>query len=113
MLFYEEPVITSYFGENRPEYDGTEYHFGIDIYTPVGTGIFASNGGVVSYVNETRSYGIMIIIDHNNGIQTCYPHLSEVFVDVGDKVYQGQNICTVQAIRELLRHRLHFEVRVK
>ncbi|MHB1152117.1 MAG: M23 family metallopeptidase [Eubacteriales bacterium] len=111
MALIEEPVITSYFGECRPEYDGDAYHFGIDIQVDEGTEIYASNGGVVSYVNRTNSYGIMIIIDHDGGIQTCYPHLCETFVEIGDKVYQGQNIALSGNTGVSTNPHLHFEVR--
>ncbi len=112
IIFLDEPVITSYFGERRPEFDGDLYHFGIDMQTAVGTEIYASNGGVVSYVRRTYSYGIMIIIDHDGGIQTCYPHLSETFVEIGDKVYQGQNIALSGNTGVSTNPHLHFEVRL-
>lgn len=111
MALLEEPVITSPFAECRPEYDGDSYHFGIDIQIDEGTEIYASNGGTVSYVNRTNSYGIMIIIDHDGGVQTCYPHLSETFVTIGEKVYQGQNIALSGNTGVSTNPHLHFEVR--
>lgn len=112
MVLLDEPAVTSIFAERRPEYDGDSYHFGIDIQTDEGTEIYASNGGTVSYVSRTNSYGIMIIIDHDGGVQTCYPHLSETFVAIGDKVYQGQNIALSGNTGVSTAPHLHFEVRV-
>ena len=112
MLLYNEPAVTSPFGECRPEFDGTAYHFGIDIQTDTGTNVYASNGGTVSYAKKTKSCGLMIIIDHDGGIQTCYAHLSESFVKVGDKVYQGQNIAQSGNTGSSTAPHLHFEVRL-
>ncbi len=107
-----EPVITSVFGECRPLYDGDAYHFGIDLQVDEGTEVFASNGGIVSYVNRTHSYGIMIIIDHGSGIQTCYAHLSDSSVDAGEIVYQGQQIALSGNSGVSTRPHLHFEIRL-
>lgn len=112
LVLPDEPAVTSVFAERRPEYDGDSYHFGIDIQIDEGTEIYASNGGTVSYVNRTGSYGIMIIIDHDGGVQTCYPHLSEAFVAIGDKVYQGQNIALSGNTGVSTNPHLHFEVRL-
>lgn len=107
-----EPVITSVFGECRPLYDGNAYHFGIDLQVDEGTEVLASNGGTVSYVNRTNSYGIMIIIDHESGIQTCYAHLGEAMVEVGEIIYQGQKIALSGNTGVSTRPHLHFEMRL-
>lgn len=112
MLLCEKPAVTSPYGDIRPEFDGTAYHFGIDIQTDTGTNVYASNGGTVSYVNQTNSCGLMIIIDHDGRVQTCYAHLSEALVELGDKVYQGQNIALSGNTGSSTAPHLHFEVRL-
>ncbi|MDD4774546.1 MAG: peptidoglycan DD-metalloendopeptidase family protein [Eubacteriales bacterium] len=113
LTLIEEPVITSDYEECRPEYDGDLFHFGIDIQVDRGTEIYASNGGTVSYVYQTNSYGIMVIIDHDGGIQTCYAHLSEALVEIGDHINQGQVIALSGNTGVSTAPHLHFEVRAE
>ena len=60
-------------------FDFTSYHLGIDIAAATGTPIVASDSGTVIYAgwNDT-GYGYMVEIDHNNGYQTLYGHMSSV-----------------------------------
>lgn len=114
-VYYDgEPIITSYYGARRPEYDGGGYHLGIDIYKPVGTDVYAADGGVVSYVDFTSSYGNMIIIDHDGDqFQTVYAHLDYSLVQVGDLVYGGQLIAKSGQSGAASGPHLHFEVRTE
>ena len=104
--------ISSHYGDYRPEFDGDAFHFGIDLVCDEGTPVFASDGGKVSYVGQTPSYGIMVIIDHYNNLQTAYAHLSESLVEVGDDVYQGQNIALSGNTGTTTAPHLHFEIRL-
>jgi hypothetical protein len=113
---YKFPVrskfhFSSLYGEQRAQFDGDSFHYGVDIVVDEGTPIFASDGGRVSYVNTTPSYGTMIIIDHANYIQTCYAHLSETCVNVGDWVYQWQHIAYSGNTGVSTAPHLHFEMR--
>ncbi|NLB16961.1 MAG: peptidoglycan DD-metalloendopeptidase family protein [Clostridiales bacterium] len=113
---YKFPVrsefhYSSLYGEQRVQFDGDSFHYGIDIVVDEGTPVFASDGGRVSYVNTTPSYGTMIIIDHANYMQTCYAHLSEACVNVGDWVYQWQHIAYSGNTGVSTAPHLHFEMR--
>ena len=68
-------------------------HYGIDIAAKKGTKIKSSATGIVT-MSETDLYytGGTIIMDHGHGISTIYSHLSEINVNVGDKVFQGDVI---------------------
>ena len=70
-------------------------------------------GGVVTFAggNPCCSYGYYVVIDHGNGFQTLYAHLSSIAVSVGEVVAQGQYIGAVPAPRVTppALH-LHFEV---
>jgi murein DD-endopeptidase MepM/ murein hydrolase activator NlpD len=55
-------------------------------------------------------YGLMVVIDHNNGMQTLYAHLNEIFVEAGTAVTQGQTIGTVGATGRATGPHLHLEV---
>lgn len=69
-------------------------HYGIDIdgYGHDGGNIVACDGGVVTTVGYNSGYGNYIIVDHGNGMQTLYAHMSDTAVTVGTTVGQGQTI---------------------
>jgi murein DD-endopeptidase MepM/ murein hydrolase activator NlpD len=112
-LYYDEaPVITSYYGSYRPQFDANGYHRGLDIYLPMRSDILAAEGGIVTTVDRTPSYGIRIIIDHDGtNFQTLYAHLDQALVKKGDKVYAGQLIAKSGATGNVTGPHLHFEVR--
>jgi murein DD-endopeptidase MepM/ murein hydrolase activator NlpD len=59
-------------------------HRGIDIATPTGTPIAASDGGTVVYAGwNSGGYGNLVIIDHGNGFQTYYAHQTLIAVENG------------------------------
>jgi murein DD-endopeptidase MepM/ murein hydrolase activator NlpD len=86
-------------------------HRGIDIYRPTGYAIYAADGGTVVLVSWlTYSYGYHIIIDHGNGLETLYAHMSEIEVEVGQVVTQGQEVGKVGTTGRVTGPHLHFEV---
>lgn len=88
-------VVTSRFGWRIHPITGEErYHNGMDIdgYGHDGGAIVACDDGVVSLAQWSDSYGNYIIIDHGNGMQTLYAHMSGFAVSVGDTVTKGQTI---------------------
>jgi len=94
------------------DYAPNANHFGIDIAGNVGNPIFASDHGVVVYAGwNDWGYGNMIVIDHGNGWQTLYAHLSEVSVSCGQSVYQGAQIATLGSTGNSSGPHLHFEMR--
>ncbi len=94
---------------------GNDYwsgHLGIDIAGGVGDSVWASDSGVVVFAGwATGGYGYMIMIDHGNGYQTLYAHLSNVSAYCGQSVYQGQHIGGVGSTGNSTGSHLHFEVR--
>jgi len=93
-------------------FDFTSYHLGIDIAASTGTPISASDSGTVIYAgwNDT-GYGYMVEIDHNNGFQTLYGHMSSLAVRCGDNVGAGQYIGAAGSTGRSTGAHLHFEVR--
>lgn len=93
-------------------FDFTSYHLGIDIAASTGTPISASDSGTVIYAgwNDT-GYGYMVEIDHNNGYQTLYGHMSSVGVRCGDNVGAGQYIGSAGSTGRSTGAHLHYEVR--
>jgi murein DD-endopeptidase MepM/ murein hydrolase activator NlpD len=85
-------------------------HEGIDLAAPIGTPVYAADGGVVIWVGVRGSYGKMIQIDHGAGYVTYYGHLSKYNIKVGDKVYKGQKIGAVGSTGRSTGPHLHFEI---
>lgn len=86
-------------------------HTGVDVSTQPGAPVYASDGGTVTKAGRYDAYGICIIIKHGNGYETYYAHLSKVNVNVGDKVYKGQEIGLSGATGRVTGPHLHFEIR--
>lgn len=86
------------------------YHRGIDIARPSNYKIKASDNGVVTFAGWDGSYGKKIVINHKNGYETLYAHLSEIHVSVGQVVPQGAVIGKMGSTGNSTGVHLHFEV---
>jgi LysM repeat protein len=90
---------------------GEPSHMGIDLAAKTGAGIYAADNGVVIFAGwNTWGYGNMIQIDHGNGWQTLYGHLSQINVVCGQPVYQGNLIGLAGATGNAYGAHLHFEM---
>ena len=89
-------------------------HNGIDIAAKVGEQVRAAESGTVTKVLKDELFGVVVTIDHGNGILTNYANLqSEDFIKVGTKVKKGDIIGGVGksgALEEMAEPHLHFEV---
>ena len=105
--------ITSSFGKARI-YNSTlnGYHSGTDFRAKIGTPIIASNEGKVVLAYDRFYSGKSIIIDHGQGIYTCYYHLSEFKVKEGDMVSKAQVIGLSGDTGRITGPHLHFSARV-
>lgn len=87
-------------------------HPAIDIAGSIGNAIFATDSGVIVYAGwSIYGYGNLIVIDHGNGWQSAYAHLSAVHVTCGESVYQGQVIGGLGSTGNSSGAHLHFELR--
>jgi LysM repeat protein len=87
-------------------------HLGIDIAGSSGDGVFASDSGVIVFAGWAYGgYGNMVMIDHGNGYQTLYGHLSSISAGCGQSVYTGTYIGAVGSTGNSTGPHLHFEVR--
>ena len=87
-------------------------HTGLDFPSPVGTEIHAAAAGVVRTAEMHPEYGLMLEIDHGNGLMTRYGHTSKILVKVGDLVKRGQVVADVGTTGRSTGPHLHFEVLV-
>ncbi len=85
--------ITSTFGTARM-YNQTlkSYHSGTDFRAPIGTPLHATNDGVVVIAKDRYYAGKSVVIDHGEGLYSCYYHLSKIDVNTGDMIKQGEVI---------------------
>lgn len=105
--------ITSSFGKARV-YNSTlnGYHSGTDFRAKIGTPIVASNAGKVVLAQDRFYSGNSVIIDHGQGIYTCYYHLSEFKVKKGDIVDKSQVLGLSGDTGRITGPHLHFSARV-
>jgi murein DD-endopeptidase MepM/ murein hydrolase activator NlpD len=88
------------------------YHMAVDIANQSRPPVVASDGGIVSYAGcLTWGYGCHVIINHADGFQTLYGHLSVYNVNTGDKVGRGQVIGRMGSTGRSTGTHTHFEVR--
>jgi len=93
-------------------YDVKTNHLAIDLAANLGDNIYAADGGVIVYAGwNNYGYGNMIMIDHGNGFQTLYAHLSKLWVGCGAGVNKGQDIAAAGATGNASGPHLHFEIR--
>lgn len=96
-----------------PIYRTPHFHSGMDFSAKIGTDIYATGNGKVTYASWKQGYGNCVIIDHGYGYQTVYGHLSKFKVRVGQKVTRGEVIGEVGNTGKSTGPHLHYEVIVR
>lgn len=101
--------LTSPFGKRNDPFTGAvSCHYGIDMAAPTGTPIKAAMSGKVVFSGFSGLYGNYIIIDHLNGYQTLYGHMSKALAKTGQRVAQGEKIGLVGSTGQATGAHLHF-----
>jgi murein DD-endopeptidase MepM/ murein hydrolase activator NlpD len=85
-------------------------HAGIDIAAPIGTPIYAPEGGVVLQAGPASGFGLAVAVQHGDGTITLYGHVNQMFVSAGQVVSTGQQIAEVGNRGQSTGPHLHFEV---
>lgn len=89
------------------------YHHAIDISEKTGNPIYATDNGVVVFSGEsTWGYGNLVVIDHGNGWQSVYAHLSQILLGCGADVYQGDQLGMAGSTGNSTGPHLHFELTI-
>ncbi len=119
-LIASYPSMPGYFKNPLPEghkTQGIHGYNGVDLAAPKGSPVYAAADGIVSVSHFKPltdpwfgGYGNYIDINHPNGTQTRYAHLSEVYVKAGAHISQGQIIGAVGSTGESTGPHLHFEI---
>jgi murein DD-endopeptidase MepM/ murein hydrolase activator NlpD len=87
------------------------FHYGDDIAAAYGSTVRAASAGTIIRAGWYGGYGMVVIIDHGNGITTRYGHNSSLLVSVGEKVDVGTPIAHVGSTGDSTGPHCHFEVR--
>lgn len=103
-------VITSRFGNRTPTEIVTANHKGLDIAGNMGDNIVSAMDGTVVQYSEEGDYGKHLRIQ-NGEVLTLYAHCSELLVQEGSTVKQGDVIAKVGATGRATGPHLHFEIR--
>ena len=96
----------------KPTPTSPAIHYGQDYGWGGGDAIYAARGGVVRDYGYAGAYGNRLIIDHGNGRQTWYCHLSSNVAAVGSEVNAGQQVAWMGSTGNVTAKHLHFELRI-
>ncbi len=98
--------VTSKFGPRKKR-----YHYGVDIDLETGDSVNVAFDGKVRIAKKSKSYGNVIVVRHDNGLETYYAHLSKINVAVGQEVFAGDVIGLGGNTGRSRGSHLHFEIR--
>lgn len=96
-----------------PHYGTVRFHEGMDFSANIGTPVYATAEGTVTYADWKKGYGKCVIINHGYGYETLYAHLNDYKARVGQKVVRGEQIAEVGNTGKSTGPHLHYEVHVK
>lgn len=108
-----QPKESSGFGyRSDPFHGGGAFHAGLDLTGRNGDAIHAAADGVVVRAGWWAGYGKVVVVDHGNGMETRYGHMSRFHVKAGDVVRQGEAIGAMGSTGRSTGTHLHFEIRL-
>lgn len=99
-------------GRNDPMGRGYRRHEGQDMAGDYGTPIYTTGDGVVTYAGWENGYGRLVKVQHAFGIETRYGHMSQIRVEVGQKVSRGDRIGDMGNSGRSTGTHLHYEIRI-
>jgi murein DD-endopeptidase MepM/ murein hydrolase activator NlpD len=105
-------AVTSSFGHRENPFGGAdvEIHRGMDISGPMGAPVKSVAKGRVAFAGVKGGFGNCIIINHENGFETLYGHLSKILVRKGQQIDIGEQIGNIGSTGRSTGPHLHYEV---
>lgn len=104
--------MTSTFGYRKDPFTRrVRHHDGVDIAARTGTRVIATAKGKVVEAGYDGYYGYVVKIDHGNGLETWYAHLSQCLVKAGESVKRSQIVGAIGTTGRTTGPHLHYEVR--
>ncbi len=105
-------TLSSPFGPRiHPIYGVPSFHTGIDLAVSEGTPVLAARAGTVTFSGWEDGFGLLVVIDHGDGYETYYGHLSKLLVTAGQRVSVGETVALSGTTGISTGPHLHFEVR--
>jgi len=105
--------FTSGYGTRSDPFRGSAaMHAGVDLAGPLGTPIYATADGIVARSSYEGAYGNLVEINHGQGIQTRYGHMSRLIARPGQRVRRGELIGLMGSTGRSTGSHLHYEVRI-
>jgi murein DD-endopeptidase MepM/ murein hydrolase activator NlpD len=103
--------ISSLYGTRKDPFSGKlRSHRGVDIAGAVGMPLVATAAGIVTQAGTVSGYGLMVELQHVNGLITRYAHAVELTVNVGDVVNKGQQVAVMGNTGRSTGPHIHYEV---
>ncbi|MBT5330949.1 MAG: M23 family metallopeptidase [Porticoccaceae bacterium] len=103
--------VSSHYGMRADPFTGEEaWHNGVDIAGREGSSVLAVASGVVTYTDQSLTYGNVVEITHDAGLVTLYAHNKDLFVELGEVVRKGQEIAAMGTTGRSTGPHVHFEV---
>lgn len=107
-------TVSSGFGTRiDPVLDVPKFHAGLDMPAAIGTKVYATADGTVSFAGQKEGYGNCVDINHGYNYDTRYAHLSKILVPNGKSVKRGELIGLVGSTGKSTGPHLHYEVHFK
>lgn len=104
--------VVSFFGRQKhPTFNTYVQRKGIEIRTTEGSFIHSVMPGTVVYADWLKGYGLVIIVDHTNGLFSLYAHAAKILAKVGEQVSQGHPIGETGDTGMIGENTLYFELR--
>lgn len=108
-----EASVTSPFGYRIDPFLGRPaLHSGVDLVQAYGSDVLAAGAGRVVHAGPMGGYGLMVEIDHGDGLTSRYAHLSETLVGEGDEIDKGAVVGRLGSTGRSTGAHLHYEVRI-
>jgi len=105
-------LLSSFGGRTDPFSGEGAIHTGVDLSAAMGTSVRATADGIVVFAEWSGGYGRLVKVDHGNGLQTYYGHLSRFEVVTGQEIRRGAIIGQSGASGRVTSPHLHYEVRM-
>ncbi|HYK75726.1 MAG TPA: M23 family metallopeptidase [Daejeonella sp.] len=111
--FPSKPSLTSSFGyRNNPFHSGeSDFHSGLDFKGNKGDEVRSTANGKVIHAGWYQGYGNCVRVEHKNGFETLYGHLSKIDVKEGQKISANQVVGLIGSTGRSTGNHLHYEVR--
>lgn len=105
-------IVSPFGGRYDPFSSEGAIHTGVDLSAQYGTQVKATADGLVAFASWGGQYGKLVVLDHGNGMQTYYAHLSQFDVVTGQEIRRGDTVGRSGSTGRSTGPHLHYEVRM-